>query len=149
MAVEFLIRNGWQVAGIASPSKFFVALPVLLPLPVTLCFEGTRIAPQIQALFLANAVTPGLEIPTGTIWPKPSAFHVLGTEEFLRRLAALGGRNGRACDHFHAYKDGRGLLQWYDAFSSLPLLVDESISEEALQNFCDKLGARYISRARK
>ena len=114
-------------------------------MPVTLCFEGTRIAPDVQALFASNAVAPRLEIPPGTIWPKPSTFHVVGTEEFLRQLIALACKHGEAevCDHFHAYRDGRGLLQWYDAFSGDPALLDESISEVALKTFCEKVGARY------
>jgi len=152
MPTEPLVCNGWRVDGIRSAEKFFSALPEILPLPVTMCFEGTTIAADVQALFASNAVAPSLQIPPGTIWPTPSVFHVLGTEQFLLQFAALAGKHAEAevCGHFHAYKDDHGLLQWYDAFSGDPVLLDGSIREEALQVFCRRLGARYACwRARK
>jgi len=86
-----------------------------------------------------------LQIPPGTIWPKSSVFHVLATEQFVRRLATLTAKHAEPeiCDHFHAYKDGHGLMQWYDAFD-LPLLIDESITEASLQSFCTKLGVQFV-----
>lgn len=152
MSTEPLVRSGWRVAGIRSASAFFSSLPEILPLPVALCFEGTTIASNVQALFASNAIVASLQIPPGTIWPKPTVFHVLGTEQFLLQLVALAGKHAEAevCDHFHGYKNGHGLLQWYDAFSGDPVLLDESISEKALQSFCRKLGAQYVSwRAKK
>ena len=152
MSTEPLICCGWRVAGIRSAEAFFSALPEILSLPVTLCFEGTSIALAVQTLFASNTVASSLQIAPGTIWPKPSVFHVRGTEQFLLQLVALAGKHaeGEVCDHFHAYKDGRGLLQWYDAFSGDPALLDESIREEALQVFCRKLRVQYASwRARK
>jgi len=92
------------------------------------------------------AVTPGLQIPTGTIWPKPSVFHVRATEQLLQQLATLAGKHAdpEVCDHFHAYNNSRGLMQWYDAFSGDPLLIEESIPEAKVQGFCRKLGVKYV-----
>ena len=139
-----LFVSGWEVTGIKSAGKFFPALTQILPLPVNLCFEGTRISPDVQALLVLNAVTPSLQIPLGTIWPKPSVFHVRATREFIDQLAVLAVKHAEPeiCDHFHAYNDSRGLMQWYDAFD-LPLLVEESIAERNLESFCGTLGARY------
>jgi hypothetical protein len=89
MSTKPLFVNGWDVPGIRSAKEFFLALPEILPLPVNLCFEGTRISPDALGLFALNAVTPDLEIPTGTIWPKPSVYHVRATEQFLQQLAHL------------------------------------------------------------
>jgi hypothetical protein len=145
MSTKPLIVPGWEVSGISSAEKFFLALPEILPLPVNLCFEGTRISPDALALFASNAATYTLEIPTGTIWPKPSMFHVRATEQFLRQLAALAEKRAEAevCDHFHAYRDSQGLMRWYDAFSGDPVLIEESIPEAKVQGFCRKLGAKY------
>jgi hypothetical protein len=33
-------------------------------------------------------------------------------------------------------------MQWYDAFDD-PLLIDESIPEAGIQNFCQKLAVQY------
>jgi hypothetical protein len=140
-----LFVNGWEVAGISSAGKFFLALPEILPLPVNLCFEGTRISSDALALFTSNAATHTLEIPRGTTWPKPSVFHVYATEQFLQKLAALAGKHAEAevCDHFHAYSNDQGLMQWYDAFSGDSLLIEESIPEANVRSFCRKLGVEY------
>jgi hypothetical protein len=144
MSSRPLFESGWEVAGIGNAEGFFSALPEILPLPVHLCFEGTRISSDVRKLLAANTVPATLEIPPGTIWPKPSVFHVLATEQFLHEFVALAGKHAETeiCDHFHAYNDRHGLLQWYDAFD-LPLLIDSSITEASLEGFCRKLGVQY------
>jgi hypothetical protein len=136
--------RGWEVTGVRSAGDFFSALVEILPPPVHLCFEGTKIAPVVRTLLASAAVDATLEIPAGTIWPKSSVFHVFATEQFIHELATLARRHAESeiCDHFHAYNDSHGLIQWYDAFD-LPLLVDESISEANLLRFCRKLGVPY------
>jgi hypothetical protein len=69
---------------------------------------------------------------------------VRATKQFIHQLVALAGKHSEPeiCDHFHAYNDSHGLMQWYDAFD-LPLLVGESIAEGNLQGFCCKLGVQY------
>ena len=144
MADKPLFIRGWEVKGVRRADKFFSALPEILPLPVHLCFEGTRVSIDIRILLASNSVAPTLQIPPGTIWPKPSVFHVLATGRFIDELAALAKKHAEPeiCDHFHAYKGGHPLMQWYDAFD-LPLLVEESIVEAKLQPFCSTLGAHY------
>ena len=138
------VKNGWEVEGIRQAAAFFDALVELLPLPTYLCFEGTSVAPDVRALLEANAVAPAMNIKTGTLWPKPRIFHILASEPLLLKLATLARHHAEpeVCDHFHAYQNGHGLLQWYDAFSD-PLLVEETIAEAAVQHFCSKLGVRY------
>jgi hypothetical protein len=139
-----LFVSGWKVAGIRSAEQFFSALTEVLPLPVRLCFEGTSICSDVRTLLASSAIVATLQIPPGTIWPKPSVFHVLATEQFIHELAALAGRHAgpEVCDHFHAYNDSHGLMQWYDAFDD-PLLIDESITEPSLDSFCRRLEVQY------
>ena len=146
MSTNPLFVSGWEVTGIRSAEKFFSSLSGILPLPVNLCFEGTSISKDVQTLFASNVATPTLQIAPGTIWPKPSVFHVRATEQFLHQLAALAGMHAEpeVCDHFHAYHETHGLMQWYDAFSGDPLLVNESIGEANLQSFIRKLKAQYV-----
>jgi hypothetical protein len=144
MSTKPLFIIGWQVAGIRIAEEFFSTLNDILPLPVNLCFEGTSISLDVQSVLASSAIVPSIQIPPGTIWPKPKVFHVRATEQFLTQLAALSGRHAEpeVCDHFHAYSDSRGLMQWYDAFDD-PLLIDESIPESKLQNFCRGLRVQY------
>jgi hypothetical protein len=144
MSSKPLFVSGWEVAGIRNAEKFFSALTEVLALPVHLCFEGTSISSDVRTLLASSAVAATLRIPPGTIWPKPSVFHVLATEQFIHEMAILAGRHvgPEVCDHFHAYNDNHGLMQWYDAFDD-PLFIDKSITEASLQNFCRKLGVQY------
>jgi hypothetical protein len=137
MPDEPFVKNGWEIGGIRQAAAFFDALVELLPLPTYLRFEGTSVAPDVRALLEANAIAPAMNIRAGTLWPKPSVFHILANELLLRRLGTLARHHGELeiCDHFHAYRNGHGLLQWYDAFSD-PLLVDETIAGAAVQYFC-------------
>ena len=95
-----------------------------------LCFEGTSISSDVRTLLASSAVPTRLTILLGTIWPKPTVIHVLASGQFLHELTALARSHAEAeiCDHFHAYDESHGLMQWYDAFD-LPLLIDESIGE--------------------
>src|SRR5712691_7605956 len=113
-----LFVSGWEIRGIRRAGEFFSALVELLPLPVYLCFEGTSISSDVRTLLASSAVAATLQIPAGTLWPKPSVFHVFAREQFICELAELAGRHvgPEICDHFHAYNNGHGLMQWYDAF---------------------------------
>jgi hypothetical protein len=144
MSAKPLFVNGWEVTGIRSAEKFFSALTEILSLPVNLSFEGTSISHDVQELLASNVVTPSRQIPPGTIWPKATVFHVRADEHFVHRLTVLAGRHAEAevCDHFHAYSENQALMQWYDAFD-LPLLIEESVSERSLQEFCGRVGAKY------
>lgn len=137
------LASGWEVTGINRADKFFAALTEILPPSTNLCFEGTSMASDIHTLLASNAIVSTFKIPLGTIWPRPTVFHVHATEQFVSELATLAREHAEPeiCDHFYAYK-GRGLMQWYDAFDD-PLFVDESIAEKNLQVFCRRLGAHY------
>ena len=145
MSTKPLFDSGWELPGIRSAEKFFSSLTEILPLPANLCFEGTSITSDVQSLFASNAATQTLQIPPGTIWPKPSVFHVRATEQFLDQLVVLARHHAESeiCDHFHAYSGNQGLMQWYDAFSGDALLVAESIAEAKVQTFSRKLGVPY------
>lgn len=146
MSTKPLVETGWNLRGIRSAEEFFTALPEILPLPANLYFEGTSISRDVDSLLASYPATQILQIPPGTIWPKPSVFHVRVTEQFLRELAALARSHAEPeiCDHFHAYSGTQGLMQWYDAFSGDPLLVDQSIPEAQVHRFCSKLGVPYV-----
>jgi hypothetical protein len=145
MSTKPLFDSGWELPGIKIAENFFSALPDILPLPVNLYFEGTSITSDLQSLFASNAAIQTMQIPSGTIWPKPSVFHVRATEQFLNKLTVFARSHAdpEICDHFHAYEGDRGLMQWYDAFSGDALLVAGTISEMKVHMFSLKLGVPY------
>lgn len=137
-------KRCWEVPGITRADQFFAALPDLLSFPVYLCFEGTSMAPDIRALFESRAVEPARQIPKGTLWPKPSIFHVIASTDFVQEMArlALSHAEPEICDHFHAYNSSALLVQWHDAFV-IPLLVDDSVPQPSLEKFCERLGVSF------
>lgn len=143
-AARSLHDDCWEVPDIRRGDSFFAALTDLLHFPVYLCFESTSMAPDVRALLQSHAVEAALEIPTGTLWPRPTVFHVRASEDFIREIARLASAHAEPeiCDHFHAYDAGSLLLQWHDAFA-VPLLVSTSIPESSLRRFCDRLGVRF------
>jgi hypothetical protein len=142
--MEPLVASGWEVAGIRDGERFFRALGELLPGSAYLVFDGCSIAPDVRRLLEPVAVPPRRLVPLGTAFPRSQVFHVPSSAAFLEALANVAAAHAESeiCDHFHAYDDRRHVLQWYDAFD-LPLLIDGSISERAVQGFCRSLGARY------
>jgi hypothetical protein len=89
-------------------------------------------------------LTTDLEIPSTNCFASSmqSCLNILSRNLGLA-LGAPRHANAEVCDHFHAYNDAHGLMQWYDAFSGDPLLVDASIPEASVQSFCRKLGVNY------
>lgn len=144
MTHQPLVRSGREVSGIRDSDKFFRSLVDLLPTPAYLVFEGTSIAHDVCQLLQPAAIAPRRHIPVGTIFPRPVAYHIPVSPSFLVAMADLAAKHAEPeiCDHLHAYDDSRVLLQWYDAFDS-SMVVDDSIAEESLLEFCDALGATY------
>jgi hypothetical protein len=144
MAEEPLFKAGWEIAGIRGGEEFFHSLHGLLPSPAYLVFEGISIARDVRQLLESAAIPPRRHVPVGTIFPRPTTYHVLASASLLMALADLATKHAEPelCDHLHGYDDSRGLLQWYDAFDS-PMLVDDSIPEDSIRKLCDELGAAY------
>ena len=137
----------WGVSGIKSESlpQFLCALPSLLPAGSTLYLEGTSpSAREVIAFCETHAAERISKIALGTIWPKPKIFHLSMVPEVAQELAALTEHHAipEICDHLHAYKDGRVLLQWHDAFDE-KLLIAQDVAEEKVADFCRLLGAKY------
>lgn len=144
MSERPLVESGWQVKGVRDGERFFASLSTILPASACMVFEGTSIDRDLRDHLESVAVPARRRIRAGTIWPKPRVFHVPVSRDVLERIAEFAGglAEPELCDHFHAYDDDRGLLQWYDAFD-LPLFVDSSIGEPQLREMCEALGASY------
>ena len=138
---------GWEVSGIKSKSlpEFLRALPSLLPEHSILYLEDTAHSTRDVIAFLeSHAASDTSKVALGTIWPRPKLFHVPITAEIMGELAGLSERRvaPEVCIHVHAYRDGRVLLEWHDAFFQ-ELRISRDITEDKVAEFSRRLGAKY------
>lgn len=70
----------------------------------------------------------------GTLWPRPRFYHIPATTGNLSDLADLmeGFAEPELAIHFHAYCDGKIILEWHDAFTQ-PMLLAGTLHEEKVK----------------
>jgi hypothetical protein len=133
----------WEVSKVKQKrcTAFFKALGKLVPTGATLCIEGTSISKEVKSFLEAHRVKETCKVQLGTLWPRPSIYHVFCNDETLFELANLSERHAvpEICDHLNVYKDGEVLLSWYDAFSD-PIYISKKLPEDDLKAFCNTLG---------
>jgi hypothetical protein len=135
----------WEVGPTRDAAAFLRALPELLAEGTMLYLEGRPTSREAAAFLEASRVEPQAKVAKGTIWPTPKSFHLPMSRETIAGLADLfeSHASPEICDHFHAYRERRVLLCWYDAFYDDPVLVRGDVSEEAVRRFCHRLGVTY------
>jgi hypothetical protein len=135
--------NVWEVESTQDPIVFLHALADLLPEDATVYFEATEEAAIKDFLELRPAANT-IDIALGTIWPRPDQHHMPATRENLTALADLLEKEEvPLCCHLHAYRDGKMLLEWYDAFDNIPLRISGLVQEDRVRAFADALNRSY------
>jgi hypothetical protein len=135
----------WEISAPRNNAKFIRSLKHLFPSGASLCLEGAGVSRKVASFSDAREPQEKLKIARGTIWPKSRVFYVCLDDESLKGLAKLFERHAapEICCHLHANRNGRVLLQWYDAFSHDPLLVSGDIAESCVSAFSNSLGCEY------
>jgi hypothetical protein len=135
----------WVVTSVRDASLFFANLSVILPKDSVLYFEGTAIVPDISKFLKVHPAPAVSKVMGGTIWPQPEIFHTPFSPEISNRLIELAVSHASVeiCDHFHAYKDGSMLLQWFDAWTDDPIGLSREITEAAVAAFCKATGSTF------
>ncbi|HOX03597.1 MAG TPA: hypothetical protein P5555_15170 [Candidatus Paceibacterota bacterium] len=139
-----MTRPFWEVAGEADFPSLLTALPDLLPEECLLYFEGGSPNGELLEFLRAHGVPERAHVAYGTIWPKPTAFHLPATPETMSRLAELT----RSCAypelaiHFHVCRGQSVLLEWHDAFTQ-PMLLSGEFPEQRVRTFAERLHMSY------
>lgn len=137
-------RPFWEVSGNTDFPSLLAALADLLPGECVLYFEGGSPSKELAQFLQEHSVPEPAHVAYGTIWPRPSVFHIPAAAANLSSLADL--MRSRAYQelaiHFHAYRDQTVLLEWHDAFSQ-PMLLAGEFPEEQIRGFADRLGMSY------
>ena len=83
-----------------------------------LYFEGGSPSGKLLDFQREHGIPERAHVAYGTIWPKPTVFHLPATPETMMALTELM----RLCAypelaiHFHVYRDQTVLVEWHDAF---------------------------------
>ncbi len=135
----------WEVDGTKDAAAVFRALHDLLPEGSILYLEDGFPDKSIRAFFDRYAIPEQAHVALGTMWRSTNRIHVPATRETLTELATLAEHHAapELAIHFHVYKDGKMLLEWYDGFFTDPMYLDSSLSESAIATFANALGVQY------
>lgn len=130
----------WKVSAAKDLPAFLRALADLAPPDSILYLEGGRPPAAMLAFLRERSVPEQSHVERGTIWPRPAVFHLPATRANLVALAEMAERCATAevAIHLHLYREGRVLLQWYDAFFD-PLRISKEVPDKRVQEFCEKL----------
>ena len=134
----------WQLDGTRCAETFLTALRGWLPDGAMLYFEGGSPDDEIRAFMARHAVPERVHVAMGTIWPRPSVFHVPVSDAVLVELAGIMAHHAEPelAIHVLVYRDDTVLLQWYDAFSD-PLLLSGSIAREQVEELARRIGGGF------
>jgi hypothetical protein len=137
-------KRHWEVVGKTDGPTLFRALQGFLPDGAILYFEDCCSKGDFKRFLEAASIPEQVHITYGTIWPRPSVFHVPAAPDNLEKLAELAEHcaEPEVAIHFHVYTKEEMLLQWYDAFDD-PMLLSSRFSESDVSRFCAKLGMTY------
>jgi hypothetical protein len=107
-----------------------------------LYFEGGSPDAEIEAFMSEETIPEQAHLALGTLWPRPRIFHVL--PKAIPRLAKIMEHHAEPelAVHFHVYRRGEMLLEWYDAFSQA-MRVSGSVPEDQVQALAQALGTSY------
>ncbi len=135
----------WMVSKADSFPAFLRALADLAPAESILYIEGGgEPSSRLDDFLYARSVPEQAHLAMGTIWPRPTVYHLPATRENLFDFAEIAEACGTITPaiHLHLYQGGRVLLQWYDAFF-LPFFIAKEIPEEEVRKFCETLSLKY------
>jgi hypothetical protein len=134
----------WEVSGEIDFPSLLMALPDLLPEECVLYFEDGSPSGELLEFLRAHGVPERAHVAYGTIWPKPTFFHLPATPETMARLADIMESCAfpELAIHFHIYRDQTVLLEWHDAFTQ-PMLLSGELPEQKVKAFAERLHMSY------
>ena len=133
----------WVMEGIKDPVPFFQNLDKLIPGDSILYFEGCDINPEVVRFYEQNKAAGAVCVTRDTIFPVPECFHVAMSAGVIERLVEfLKGKPVEGCfNHVKAYREGRLLFTFHDAFDGSHFLISSRVPGEAVEAFGLAIGA--------
>lgn len=146
-AINGLTLDYTDVVDVTCSSKIEEAnvyrqLNTLLPEGANVCLEVISPPREVHDVFIRLAASDISVVRPGTIWPKPSFFHIPATSDTLNELARLAATYSpiEMGHHIYAYKENCMLLTWNDFPDPCCLWISPELPWDAICNFCNSLG---------
>ncbi len=133
----------WRLDNVRNFPNFLRCLPKIFPEGSVLYLEGTY-ARDVKKFLNSRRIPNTARVAIGTIWPRPSIFHIPLTPENVLGLAALAERRNRLeiCQHLHVYKEENVLLESHDCMDNFAD-VSGVIAETYIKAFYAEVGCSY------
>jgi hypothetical protein len=130
----------WELSGKTDFPSVLRALASLLPEGSILYLEDGSPNNELRRFLEACAIPEQSHVAIGTIWPKPAYHHVPATPQNLTELARLSEHCAapELAVHFHAYHEGKIVLEWHDALDQ-PMLLSGIIPDNKVKTFAQTL----------
>ena len=143
-AIKLTDRACWLVEPTQNPAAFYRALGALATTGSIVYLEGSTES-EVPKFLEARESLDSMPVALGTILPASDRYHMPATPDNLIGLATLieAHRIALPAIHTHLYKDGKVLVEWYDAFTDDPIYVSASIIETEVRRFAEALASRY------
>jgi hypothetical protein len=134
----------WEMENPKNGKLFFLEIQNLVPQNSVLYLEGGFWRGKLKSFLEENNLQDKSKIPHGTLWPKPSFYHIPIHGENLKELSDLIKPlvYPEIAIHIHAYKNDNLLIQWYDAFIT-PIFASSDLPEDRIIKFCTNLNINY------
>jgi hypothetical protein len=134
----------WELAAPQGLPALFRALDGWLPDGSVLYFEDGLHSPEVTAFMRAHAVPERAHLEMGTIWPRPSVYHLPASPEVFARLVDLAENHAapELAIHLHAYLDDEVLVQGYDILAQ-ELWLSPTLPEQRVRDLAIRLGVVY------
>ena len=131
----------WELEGKTDFPRVLRGLCDLLPDDSILYFEDGSPPKTLRAFLETHRKAEHTHVAPGTLWPRPTCYHVAATGENLAELARLTGScaTPELAIHFHVYHNAEVLLEWHDTFTE-PMLLSAALPEEKVVAFARSLG---------
>jgi hypothetical protein len=144
--IELDSPEWWVIGNVREPVAFFRHLGLLVPEDSILYFEGIAVGPEVAKFYETHrAIKGAVCVARDMLYPVPEIFHIQMGAGMTERLIELVGRHSqeRCFTHLKAYREGKLLFSFHDAFDRSDLLVSDRIPAERIEAFCKELGVTY------
>jgi len=144
--IDLETAERWAVEGLRDPVAFFRQLDRLIPADGILYIEVHNVVREAADFYERFRACKGATcVVLDMIYPVPEIFHLQLQPGVIEGFVHLLSKYSQpdCLTQLKAYRDGKLLFSFHDAFDGSDLLVSDEISAERVKEFCGSVGAAF------